>query len=109
MTQANVIIAFPQDKVVRLQIPIKNNDIIKKIQKHLMNTLVEENANLLAYRLGLAGINIGADEFQKNYALTIECLRATLYKSLNLHHPLQLPIEKLIEAIEFSKTPPKKK
>ena len=100
---ANVVISFPEDRVVRTQKPKTtkaNKKLVADQQKLHINRLIEENASLLATRLVMSGINIGTDDFERNYAFTVECLRSALYKSVGLRHPLQDPINDIIRTIE---------
>lgn len=99
-TQANVVVSFPPEKIVRVPTPESMNDAVIIAQKNYLNFLVDENATILISRLAMAGIDISSDEFQKFYALTVECLRSSVYRTMNFHHSLQIPMKDIIRAIE---------
>jgi hypothetical protein len=99
VSQANVI-SFPIDRVVRTPVPLSTKKQIIRSQKQHINRIIEENATNMVSRLAMAGVDISTDDFQRNYAFTIECLRSTLYESLGIHHPLQSPMKEIIHTIE---------
>tara|TARA_R110000803_G_scaffold208898_1_gene277958 strand:+ start:415 stop:738 length:324 start_codon:yes stop_codon:yes gene_type:complete len=49
----------------------------------------------LANQLGTSGFHIAADEFIYDYSVTVEMLRATLYRSVGLKHALQDDLDEL--------------
>lgn len=97
---ANVVVSFPIERIIRTPIPESVQENVKKTQKDYVNRLVDENATILVARLAMAGIDISTEDFQKSYALAIECLRSTVYMTLGIGHPLQEPIVEMIKAIE---------
>jgi hypothetical protein len=46
------------------------------------------------------GVDIDSSDFERHYALSIECMRSAVYKSFKLSHPLQDPMEDMIRVIE---------
>ncbi len=74
---------------------------IRKNQKNHINKMIEEQANLLACRLSMNGVDISTEDFQKSFALTIECLRAAIYNTVGLSHPMQRPMQEMIDEIEI--------
>jgi len=99
-TQANVVVSFPPEKIVRVPVPESMSESVITVQRNYLNFLVDENATILISRLAMAGVDVSSDEFQKFYALTIECLRSSVYKTMNFYHSLQLPMEDIIQVIE---------
>lgn len=99
-TQANVVISFPPNKVVRVPVPASMKGMMASVQKNYLNFLVDENATALISKLAMAGVDVSGEEFQKFYALTVECLRSSVYKTMNFNHPLQAPMGDMIQAIE---------
>lgn len=97
-TNANVVIAFPTERIVRKPTSIPTDT--KNVQKEYINGIVNDNAMILISRLAMAGIDISIDDFQKRYALVVECIRAITYDTFGIFHPLQEPITELIRAIE---------
>lgn len=99
-TITNTIIQFPKGRIIRTPIPATLKDNINKTKKNYINKMIEESASNLAKYLSMSGINITSEEFQKNYALSIECLRSTVYKTFDLTHPLQQPMKNMIDSLE---------
>lgn len=107
---SNVILSFPQERVIRppqssYNEKERDREQTARRQKMHINNILEENASFLISRLGMSGINISSVEFQRNYALTIEFLRAAIYKTFDIDHPLHDPMTEMINSIT-NKTPP---
>ena len=96
-----MIVSFPPDRIVRMPVPKNAEEIIKKTQKNHINRLVEDQANLLASRLSMSGVDISSEDFQRQFALSIECLRASIYGTVGLTHPMQKPMAEMIKEIEI--------
>lgn len=100
MNAANVVISFPKDRVVRMFLPPSARKEAERTKKFYADKTVEDHATGLVDSLAMSGVDISTDEFQKNYALTIECLRSTVYKSFGLKHALQPAMKEMIKSIQ---------
>jgi len=84
---SNVVHSFPVNRIVRRSLPPQNYS--EQFKKHHLNQLLDDKATILAVQLLLEGIDIDDVEFTKGLALAIEFLRAALYKTHGIDHPLQ--------------------
>ena len=88
------IIEFPKDRIVgdKLNLPKTEEDLVKSITLNRM-MLVDEVVNTLLNSMGsklfFHGFPIDQEEFFKDYVLVGEMLRAVLYDSVGVEHPLQ--------------------
>lgn len=94
------LVMFPKDRIVRSVLPAANQQTVETAKKNIINNLVDTYAEKMASNISLHGIDITANNCDKHYALTIECLRSSLYKAVDLQHPLQEPMEAMIDRIE---------
>ena len=86
----NEIINFPKDRIIR-ESPNLTEELAKAKQKGVKNfcdQLTEEMIIIMLDVLDNSGIETDTDTFQKDIALTIDSLRATLYRSMGLPHHL---------------------
>ena len=109
LASANNLILFPVDRIVRGAIlgapdapePPDMHAIDKMmLQKEALCRIVDREANRLLMELNNSGINLHTKGFDKNFSLSIECLRATVYQTLNIPHPLSHAMADLIESID---------
>lgn len=108
---SNVVLSFPRERMVRPSHTMHNEgdrerEQTVRRQKMHINHILEENASFLVSRLGMSGIDISSIEFQRNYALTIEFLRAAIYKTFDIEHPFHDPMNEMIESITSKPPPP---
>ena len=88
------IIEFPKDRIVgdKLNLPKTEEDLVKSITLNRM-MLVDEVVNSMFNKMGsklfFHGFPIDQEEFFKDYVLVGEMLRAVLYDSVGVEHPLQ--------------------
>ena len=88
------IIEFPKDRIVgdKLNLPRTEEDLVKSITLNRM-MLVDEVVNSMFNKMGsklfFHGFPIDQEEFFKDYVLVGEMLRAVLYDSVGVEHPLQ--------------------
>ena len=95
------LVLFPSDRIVRVKLPESTQEAIQKTQKTHINQIIEEQADSIASRLAMSGVDISSDDFQKAFALSIECLRASVYATVGLHHPMHRPMKEMIEEIDI--------
>lgn len=109
LASANNLILFPVDRIVRGAIlgapdapeppDIQAADRVI-LQKEALCRIVDREANRLLMELNNSGINLHTEGFDKNFSLSIECLRATVYQTLGIPHPLAHAMADLIESID---------
>ena len=99
MINSNTVILFPADHIVRINPSKISEDDIKVYKKRVINNLIQTYIDSLIYRLIDSNVDISSDDFQKNFAFTMECLRASIYQTVGLRHPLHGVITSLIESI----------
>ena len=100
--KANNVITFPEGNIVR-RVPKPDEDLGNTFainKKKYLDTLTEHYTSNLLHKLGIHGFTINDEDFIRNYAYTVECLRSTLYQSIGINHPLKEHVDKCIEEIE---------
>ena len=88
------IIEFPKDRIVgdKLSLPKTEEDLVKSITLNrmmLVDEVVNSMFNNMGSKLFFHGFPIDQEEFFKDYVLVGEMLRAVLYDSVGVEHPLQ--------------------
>ena len=88
------IIEFPKDRIVgdKLNLPKTEEDLVKSITLNrmmLVDEVVNSMFNSMGAKLFFHGFPIDQEEFFKDYVLVGEMLRAVLYDSVGVEHPLQ--------------------
>ena len=88
------IIEFPKDRSVgdKLNLPRTEEDLVKSITLNrmmLVDEVVNSMFNNMGSKLFFHGFPIDQEEFFKDYVLVGEMLRAVLYDSVGVEHPLQ--------------------
>jgi hypothetical protein len=86
----NNLIQFPRSAIKRENIVslTKNKESVEATQRDLLTQMVDFHAHHLLQIFALDGIDVESEDFDKYFALSIECLRATVYNTLDLDHPL---------------------
>lgn len=92
------IIVFPKSKIVRI-IPDKTEQenaakYHRRNAERFVSYLCE---NILGEISEIEEIDVKQMHFQKDFSYTIEVLRATIYRSFGLEHPLQEYLDKNVE------------
>jgi len=99
---ANTVLEFPKSRIVRENVDhlSGNKKSIDDTRRNILSQLVDHEANRLIVELSLEGIDIEKDGFDKYFALSMECLRASVFKTFDISHPLQSAMDEMIAAIE---------
>ncbi len=100
MTQANNVLEFPKSNQNNISKDESLNEYFTKNKKEYIDHVVEHYSTQLINKLGMHGFEIYEKEFIKRYAFTVEAFRATLYLSLDIHHPFKNPIEELVNSFD---------
>lgn len=98
------LIQFPKSAVKRENMVAlhKNKEAVEATQRELLSQMIDYHAHHLVQVFALDGIDIESEDFDKLFALSIECLRATVYNTLDLHHPLLPVLKDLTEKVELA-------
>ena len=97
--QSNNVVMFPKGCVSRkTYVPDKKTE--DNAKESYVNHIIDHYAQMLLKNFSLHGIDVSTKDFDKQFALAIECLRASVYKSYGIQHPLHEPMSELIRAIE---------
>jgi hypothetical protein len=88
MTKENVV-EFPKSKIVR---EVNNDDAINQVKERSRTNYAESLADDLIenilQEMDDIGIDTSTNEFIKDFSLTVDALRATVYRSLGVPHHL---------------------
>jgi hypothetical protein len=92
------VVSFPKERIVA----VRNDpeEFKEKLVDHKMafceNVLYDYMAELYG-KLQSSEIEVESEEFQIDYTFVVDALRAALYKSVGLSHPLHPLISKYVE------------
>lgn len=94
------IVEFPRHRIVREHAGIEYIEQVKEKSKQtyaesvtddLIGALLEEIENI--------GVDTTTDEFMKDFSMTVDSLRATIYRSFDVPHHLHDFIDKNVKMI----------
>lgn len=84
----NNIILFPQDRIVRPQTVAQFEDGLLQAKLDYIEYLVKKHSYTLFVRLNLDGVEIKNAQDIGDYVFVTEAIRAALYRTHGLEHPL---------------------
>ena len=86
----NNLIQFPRSAIKRENmVPLtKNKESVEATQRDLLTQMIDFHAHHLLQIFALDGIDVESDDFDKYFAISIECLRASVFNTLDLDHPM---------------------
>tara|TARA_A100001011_G_C14053453_1_gene732895 strand:- start:189 stop:533 length:345 start_codon:yes stop_codon:yes gene_type:complete len=99
------LIQFPKSAIIKRENIValhKNKESVEATQRELISQMIDYHAHHLVQVFALDGIDIESEDFDKLFALSIECLRATVYNTLDLHHPLLPVLKDMAEKVEMA-------
>lgn len=95
------IVEFPKSKIVR-EAPV-NVEIIEKAKEKAVTSFGDQVTDAVIDAalevLDTYGIDVESDKFVKDFSLTADSLRATVYRALNLPHNLHEFIDTNVKMI----------
>jgi len=99
---ANTVLEFPKSRIVRdnPDLLAGNKKSLDESRRGVLSQLVDWQANKIVVDLSLEGIDIDKEGFDKYFALSMECLRASVFRSYDIDHPLHPAMDDMIRAIE---------
>jgi uncharacterized FlaG/YvyC family protein len=96
------IVEFPKHKIVR-EIP-SNEDAVNqaKIKGKIKyaDGIVDDMVDLMIEELENQGIDVENEFFLKDFSLTVDALRATIYRQFNIEHGLHNFIDENVKIID---------
>ena len=94
------VIQFPTKHTGKKNDP-KNllQDELKDNKKAYIDDLLDHYVHQLVSRFATHGIDVKTKDFILHFAYTVESLRAALYTSMDIYHPLQQHIDKSLDKI----------
>ena len=107
MTEPNVV-QFPKNKIVREAIPDieELNRVKEKGIKNFADTLVSDVSSNLLSDLDNYGIDLDTDSFMKDFHFFIAALTATVYRTLEVDHPLHKFMDESVVVIPMDEDIP---
>jgi hypothetical protein len=97
---SNNLIFFPSNLSTEPRFIAPTEEIARLAKENYINQMINHYAEYVATQLSMHGVDIDSSDFERHYALSIECMRSAVYKSFKLSHPLQDPMEDMIRVIE---------
>lgn len=67
-----------------------------------IDNLIEQYGEDLANRLDKQGFEVGDHQMIRDLSYTLECLRSTLYRQMELIHPFSEHMEEITNAMEIA-------
>ena len=103
------IIPFPKIHCGKKNNPNKLiQDELEENKRAYVDDLLDHYVHQLVNRFSSHGIDVKTKDFILHFAYTVESLRAALYTSMDLYHPLQNHITKSLDKIYELMDDPKK-
>ena len=96
------VFKFPENKIVR-EVPINVEEIErakeKSLQKHA-ESIVEDLMLSLIDAIENYGIDVDTENFDKDISFVVDGLRASIYRSFSIDHPLHSFIDTNVKVIK---------
>jgi hypothetical protein len=93
------VIEFPKHKVVRDVPGNVMEERQRRADQKMADSIVEELTSIIITELDNYNVNIEDESFTKDLVLTVDALRATVYRQFGFEHHLHPYIEKNIKII----------
>ena len=93
------VIEFPKHKVVRDVPGNVMEERQRRADQKMADSIVEELTSIIITELDNYNVNIEDESFTKDLVLTVDALRATVYRQFGFEHHLHSYIEKNIKII----------
>lgn len=101
------ILEFPKDKIVR-EAPNPLSEQLERLkEKGLQNFadgLINELSSCILQDLNSCGIDIESEIFNKDYCVALDMLAASVYRSLNISHPLHSFLDNNVKVADEEET-----
>jgi uncharacterized FlaG/YvyC family protein len=96
------IVEFPKHKIVR-EIPTNEGAVEQAKIKGKINyaeNIVEDLVDIIVEELENQGIDVENEFFLRDFSLTVDALRATLYRQFNVEHGLHNFIDENVKIVD---------
>lgn len=100
------VLVFPKDKIVR-EAPLDDETVKEHRSRGLKNfcdSIAEELITIMVTEMSNYGIDVEEEQFMRDFSLTAESLRATLYRSMEIPHSLHPFIDNHLDIREKEPT-----
>lgn len=96
------IVAFPKNKIVR-ELPAIAEEVVQEAkmrgQKNYADAVISDIIEGLVTELSNYGIDIDDEDFTKDFSLSVDSLRAAVYRTMNIPHHLHDFIDNAISMV----------
>lgn len=98
------VVEFPKSRIVREYAGITQNDetiglVKERSRLNYAETIADELVEALLMEMENLGVDTTPDPFLKDFSMTVDALRATIYRSFNVPHHLHDFIDKNVKMI----------
>jgi len=95
------VVQFPVDKWAGPpQTLEETRKAIQDNQLNYVNSITIPYAQRLMMQMGQDGVPIHTQEFAADFAFVVEAMRSCLYRTINIDHPMQESVDKLVDSDE---------
>jgi len=100
------IFNFPTDRVIRTPIEVEADIRVKHIGKKVsIDIIIERCVELIIIALSESQVDVSREQVRRLLSLSMETLRAAAYSGLDIEHPLQEHLLKIISDLEALRPP----
>lgn len=94
------VVEFPRHRIVREYAGLEYVEQVKeKSKQNFAEGLSDELVTTLLTEMENIGIDTSTDKFMKDFSMTVDALRATVYRSLDVPHHLHDFIDRNVKMI----------
>ena len=96
------IVKFPESRIVR-EVPPNIEEIAKAKEKGLQKhaeTIVEDLILNILDAMENYGIDTETDNFQRDFSFAADAMRASIYRSFNIEHPLHTFVDTNVQIVK---------
>jgi hypothetical protein len=98
------VLEFPRNRIVREHAEITLNDetiveVKERSRKSYADGISDDLIDVLLEEMENFGIDTDQDSFVKDFSMTVDVLRATIYRTFGVDHHLHLYIDKNVKMI----------
>lgn len=95
------IVNFPTSRIVRESINVEAIELAKeKSTQKFADTITEDLIGNMIEDLENSGLDVDTDSFMKDFSLTVDSLRATVYRHFSIDHHLHEFIDNNVKMVK---------
>jgi hypothetical protein len=95
------VVEFPKNKIVR---EANNEEVIIKAKRkskiRYADDIIDGLVDIMIEDLEQQGVDTDDEFFLKDFSMTVDALRATIYRQFDIEHPLQKFIDENVTVID---------